>query len=589
MSNFLKYTLATITGIIIASLLFFIILLGSLSAMLVAGDKAVSIDENSILVLKAGVPIPDRTSTNPFAGFDPSDMSFTPSPGLNDILNNIEKAASDVKIKGILIENGFLASGWGTTEEIRNSLAAFRTSGKFVVSYSDYILTQEGYYLATVADNIFANPQSMLEFKGLSGQVMFYKNALEKIGVDVQVIRHGKFKGAVEPFILDELSKENREQISDYVGSIWSHVVSEISKTRTIPEDQLNLIADNLAVSDVEEAFKNKMIDGLLYRDELIDTLKYLSGTDRDKKLRMVSMTKYSKVPDAGKKVSGRKKIAVIYAEGNIVMGEGNENNIGGNRFAGVIRDARQDSTVKAIVLRINSPGGNAMASDLMWRELDLAARAKPVVISMGNYAASGGYYIAAPASKIYANPTTISGSIGVFGLIPDASGLLTRKLGITTETVNTNQNSDFPSFLRPLNSIEKEVMQMSVEKTYKDFVEKVAEGRKMTFGEVDSIAEGRVWNGTRLIQLGLGDEKGGLKDAIRGAAELAGLENYTIRELPQEEDPYFKLIGSLSGEIKIKILQKELGENLKYYSDIKELESLTGVQARLPYFLEIR
>jgi protease-4 len=557
--------------------------------MLVAGDKAVSIDENSILVLKAGVLIPEKTSTNPFAGFDPVDMTFSPAPGLNDILNNIEKAASDIKIKGILIENGLLASGWGTTDEIRNSLISFRNSGKFVVSYSDYIMTQEAYFLATAADNIFANPQSMLEFKGLSGQVMFYKNALEKVGVDVQVIRHGKFKGAVEPFILDELSKENREQISDYVGSIWSHVVSEISKARIIPENQLNLIADNLVATDIMEAFRNKMIDGLLYRDELIDTLKYWSGTARDKKLRLVSMTKYSKVPGKDKKTSLKDKIAVIYAAGSIVMGEGNENNIGGNRFAGIIRDSRLDSTVKAIVLRVNSPGGNAVASELMWRELDLAARIKPVVISMGNYAASGGYYISAPATKIYANPTTISGSIGVFGLIPDASGLLNKKLGLTTEMVNTNQNSDFPSVLRPLNSTEREVMQMSVEKTYHDFVEKVSKGRKMNFVTVDSLAEGRVWSGTRLIQLGLGDEQGGLKDAIRGAAELAKLENYTIRELPRKEDSYIKIIGSLGGEIKNKILQKELGKYFKYYSDIKEIESVAGIQARLPYFLEIR
>jgi protease-4 len=589
MNNFLKYTLATVTGIIIAGMLFFVFLLASLSAIMSSGNKAVTIDENSILVLKAGIPVPERTSTNPFAGFDPVNLTFTPAPGLNDILKNIEKAAPDKKIKGILVENGLMTSGWGTTEEIRNALASFRSTGKFVISYTDYILNQEGYYLSTACDHIFANPQAMLEFKGLSGEVMFYRNALEKIGVDVQVIRHGKFKGAVEPFILDALSRENREQIKDYTGSIWSHVVSEISQVRLIPENQLNLIADKLMVTDMEEAYRNKLVDGLLYRDELIDTLRHLSGIGKNKKLRLVTMTKYSRVPDQITKRESKNKIAVIYAAGNIVMGDGNEANIGAERYSGVIREARLDSSIKAIVLRVNSPGGNATASELIWREMDLAARSKPVVISMGNYAASGGYYISAPATRIYTNPTTISGSIGVFGLLPDASRLLNQKLGITTETVNTNENSDFPSIFRPLSTLEKEVMQMSVEKTYADFVKKVAAGRKMDAVKIDSLGQGRVWSGSRLVELGLGDETGGLKDAVKGAAELAGIDNYTLKELPQEEDPYLKILSGLSGEIRLKLLQRELGKSFKYYSEIKELENLSGIQARLPYFIEIR
>jgi len=588
MNHFLKYTLATVTGIIIAAMLLFIFLLASLSAVMSSGNKAVTIEENSILVLKAGIPVPERTSTNPFAGFDPVNLTFTPAPGLNDILKNIEKAASDKNIKGILVENGLMTSGWGTTEEIRNALTTFRNSGKFVISYTDYILNQEGYYLSTACDHIFANPRAMLEFKGLSGEVMFYRNALDKLGIEVQVIRHGKFKGAVEPFILDELSIENREQIKDYVGSIWSHVVSGISEVRLIPENQLNLIADKLIVTDIEEAYRNKLVDGLLYRDELIDTLRYLSGIGKNRKPRLVTMTKYSRVPDHNRKGDGKNRIAVIYAAGNIVMGDGNETNIGASRYAGVIREARLDSNIKAIVLRVNSPGGNAIASELIWRELDLAARSKPVVISMGNYAASGGYFISAPATRIYANPTTISGSIGVFGLIPDASRLLNQKLGITTETVNTNENSDFPSVFRPLSQLEKEVMQMSVEKTYADFLNKVAEGRKMDKAQVDSLGEGRVWSGSRLVELGLGDKIGGLMDAVKGAAELAGIDSYTLKELPQEEDPYMKLLSGLSGEIRIRLLQKELGKSFKYYSEIRELENLSGIQARLPYFIEI-
>jgi len=413
MRNFLKYTLATITGIIIASILFFVIMLASFSAIVSSGNKSVSVSNNSILVLKAGVTIPDRGDQNPLSGIDLVNLTFSPSAGLNDILHNIEKASGDSKIKGILIENGLLPSGWATTEEIRNALLKFRENGKFVISYSDYVLTQECYYLATAADKIYINPGSMVEFKGLSSEVMFYKKALEKIGVEVQVTRHGKFKGAVEPFILDKLSDENRTQIKDYAGSLWNQIITDISKSRDIPVEQLNKLADNLDGNLASGAFESKLVDGLMYRDALIDTLKSLSGINKDKELNLISMTKYTKVADTKLSFSAKNKIAVVYASGTIVTGKGNQGNIGGNYYADVISKARLDSSVKAIVLRVNSPGGSATASDIMWRELDLAARVKPVVISMGNYAASGGYFISAPGTKIYADPMTISGLQG--------------------------------------------------------------------------------------------------------------------------------------------------------------------------------
>ncbi len=589
MKSFLKYTLATITGIIIASILFFVIMVASLSALVASGDKPASISDNSILVLKAGVDIPDRGDQNPLAGFDPFNMTFTPSPGLNEILKNIEKASADSKIKGILIENGLLPSGWATTGEIRNALEKFRKDGKFIISYSDYVLTQQCYYLSTAADKIYINPGSMVDFKGLSSEIMFYKKALEKIGVEVQVIRHGKFKGAVEPFILDKLSEENRTQIKDYAGSIWNQAISDISKSRGIPADKLNKLADNLEGNLASKALESKLIDGLMFRDELIDTLKSLSGISSDKDLNLVSMTKYSKVPDPNRTVSSKNKIAVVYASGTIVMGKGNDNNIGGNYYAEVIRKARLDTLVKAIVLRVNSPGGNAIASEIIWRELELAAKAKPVIISMGNYAASGGYFISAPATKIYADPTTISGSIGVFGLIPNAQKLMEQKLGLSTEIVSTNKNSDFPSIYRPMNNYEKEVMQMSIENVYNDFVGKVASGRKMSVESVDSIGQGRVWSGTSAQKNGLVDELGGLKDAIKGAADLAGIDTWSIRELPVIEDPYIRLLSELGGEIRMSILKKELGESVKYYNMLQEIKDLSGIQARLPYFIEIR
>jgi protease IV len=588
MKNFLIYTLATITGLIIASFIFFLLTIASLSAIIASGDKPVTISNNTVLILKAGVPIPDRGNPNPWAGFDIVNMSFSPTPGLNEILHNIKRAAADPKITGILIENGLLPSGWATTDEIRNALIKFRESGKFIISYTDYVLTQEAYFLSTAADKIYLNPQAMVDFKGLTGEVMFYRKALEKIGVEVQVTRHGKFKGAVEPFILDEMSRENREQINDYVGSIWKHVVSDVSKARNIPEDQVNKIADNLDANEAPDALQNKLIDGLIYRDCLIDTLKSLSGLGKDDKINTISMSKYSKIPDPGKIFSAENKIAVIFAEGSIVMGKGNETNIGGNSYADIIRKVRQDSTIRAIVLRVNSPGGVAIAADIIWRELDLASKVKPVVVSMGNYAASGGYYISAPATKIYASPVTISGSIGVFGMLPNLSKLLNNKLGLTTETVNTNDHSDFPSLTRPMNGYEQKVMQKSIENIYSDFISRVSEGRKINISHVDSIGQGRVWSGNKAKTLGLVDEIGGLESAIKGAAELAGIEKYSIREYPFLEDPYTKLLTGLTGEVRMKILEKELGEYARYYSEIKELISISGIQARLPYFIEI-
>jgi protease IV len=591
MKNFLIYTLATITGIILVSIIFFFIMVGSLSVMVASGNKTVAASNNSVLVLKGGVQIPDRTDPNPFSGLDIINMTLTQAPGLNDILKDIEKAEFDPKIKGILIENGLLPSGWATTEEIRDALLKFRKEcGKFVISYSDYVLEQEGYYLSTAADKIYINPSSTVDFKGLSGEVMFYKKALEKIGIEVQVTRHGKFKGAVEPYILDKLSDENKEQIKEYVGSIWNHVVNMISAARGIPEKKLNLLADNLAGNIASSALESGLVDGLLFRDELNDTLKALSGLKKDDKIHFISMSKYSKVPDIRKVTYSKNKIAVIYASGTIVMGKGTDNNIGGNRYADIIREERLDTAVKAIVMRVNSPGGNAIASDIMWRELMLAAKVKPVVISMGNLAASGGYYISAPGTKIYSSPTTISGSIGVFGLIPNAGKLLEQKLGISTESVKTNANSDFPSIYRPMSVYEKETMQASIEKIYGDFVSKVAEGRKMTTASVDSIGQGRVWSGSSAMKIGLIDEMGGLKDAIKGAVVLAGIDfnSYSVRELPEAEDPYTRLLTQLGGELRMSLIKKELGESFRFYNEITEIRDLSGIQARLPYFIEI-
>ena len=588
MKNFLKYVLATITGIIIVSILFIVVMLASLSVMMVSGDKTTSISDNSVLVLKAGVNIPDKGSKNPYSGIDIINMTVTPAPGLNEILQNLKKAASDDKVKGVLIENGMIPSGWATTEELRDGLKKFRESGKFVIAWSDYLLMQEGYYLSAAADKIYVNPSSTVDFKGLSGEVLFYKKALEKLGVEVQVIRHGKFKGAVEPYILDRLSAENREQILTYVGSIWSHVLNNISADRGIPVEKLNSIADNLTGYVAQGALESGLVDGLLYHDQLIDTLKVRSGLTPDDKIALVPMHKYTKVPESKKTPYQKNKISVVYASGSIVNGKGNENNIGGDSFRDVIRKERKDSTVKAIVLRVNSRGGSAIASDMIWRELELAAKDKPVVISMGNYAASGGYFIAAPGTKVMASPTTITGSIGVFGLIPNTGKLMEQKLGVTYETVETNSNSDFPSVYRSMNTVEKEAMQRSIEVIYSDFVNKVSAGRKMTFNEVDSIAQGRVWSGSDALRIGLVDGFGGLTDAVAEAGRLAGLEAWSLRELPVSEDPFLKMISQFGAEIKNRILKNELGEFERIFDELREIRDLSGIQARLPYYIEV-
>ena len=503
--------------------------------------------------------------------------------GLNDILANLKRAEEDTKIKGVIIETGIIPSGWATASEIHQALLKFRESGKFVISYTDYILTQESYYISTAADKIYINPTAIMELQGISAEVMFYKKALEKIGVDVQIIRHGKFKGAVEPFLLDRLSDENREQIASFTGSIWNSVVNDISAARELEPAEINRIADLMLAYDPDEALRLNLIDGLLYKDMVSDTLRMLIGIDPDKKIKTVSMAQYSKAPVPGKKSVSKDKIAVIYASGSIVMGKGSEANIGGNAYAEAIREARRDSSIKAIVLRVNSPGGNAIASELIWREADLARKVKPVVISMGNYAASGGYYISAPATKILCNPTTITGSIGVFSMIPNAGKLLNEKIGITTEVVKTNRHSDAPSITRAITTYEQQVMQKSTEKFYGTFVGHVAEGRGMTFEAVDNIGEGRVWSGAEALRNGLADKAGGLRDAIAEAAELAGLETYSVKELPELVDPYTRIIKELTGDVRLRIAERELGPLAAYINDLREVATLTGIQARLP------
>ncbi len=588
MKSFLKYTLATITGLIIAGILFLFISLAGFSAMIASADKPVSIKSNSVLVLNTGLNIPEKGTSDPLSSFDPVSFTFSPAAGINNILSNLDKAVKDDKIKGVLIENGPMINGWGKAEEIRNALIKFKKSGKFVISYTDYILTQESYFISTAADKVFVNPNAMMEFKGLASEVVFYKNALEKLGINVQVIRHGKYKGAVERFMLDRLSEENRQQITTYINAIWDHVISRISEARNISAEELNRLADDLVGFDIEKAQQAGLVDGLIYKDQLLEELANLTGTETDKKPELVSMAKYSKVI-TGDNEKAESSIAVVYAEGNINVGKGQTGTIGGESFSEMMRKIRKSNDYKAVVIRINSPGGSAIASDNIWREIELTKQQIPVVVSMSNYAASGGYYMAAPATKIFAQPTTITGSIGVFGLFPEASGLMETKLGITSEVVKTNKNADILSVFREMNGQEKAVYQQNIDNTYEQFVNRVSDGRGIDRAIVDDMGQGQVYGGNDALNKNLVDYIGGLNDAIDEAAKLASLDNYKLKEFPKEEDPYTKLMKSLTGDIRAKIIKRELGVLAKHYETINELKGMTGIQARLPYYLDIR
>jgi len=414
----------------------------------------------------------------------------------------------------------------------------FKESGKFIIAHAD-MYSQSAYYLASVADKVYLTPEGAMSWLGINSQVMFFKRALDKLGIEAQVIKEGEYKGAPEMFMYEKLSAENRAQIQSYIGSIWNHLVTNVALSRNLQVDSLNYMADNLLIANGEAALKYKMIDGLKYYDEVLNELKELTDTPEKDDLKAVTMKKYIKVP-AKRKEKGliRDKIAVVYATGSIVSGDKEGDIISSDRFAKAVRKARRDSTIKAIVLRVNSGGGSALASEVIWREVKLASETKPVIASMGDVAASGGYYILAAANKVIANPTTITGSIGVFGVILNGPEFMKSKLGITSDVVKTNKHSDFGSFFRPLDTSEKSVLQNEIGNIYKTFVTRVADGRGMTTEDVDKIARGHVYSGEDALNINLIDEFGGLTKAIAIAANEAGLENYRIVNYPEVKDP---------------------------------------------------
>lgn len=555
--------------------------------MVSSQDQVAEIKPQTVLHVQLSQPIMDRSNNNPMDNFDFSTFKPIIQLGLNDILKNLEKAKNDSDIEGIYLDLTIIPSGIATIGEIRNALINFKESGKFILAYADSY-TQPTYYLASIADKIYLNPEGLVTFVGLRSEIMFFKEAMAKLGIEPQIIRHGKFKSAVEPFMYTKMSEENREQVMMYMGSIWNQILDGISKERQISTKTLNKLADNLILNNAQSAVDNGLIDGLKYKDEILDELVELTGKSDDDKIEAISLERYTHVTIKKRKSFEKNKIAVIYASGSVMMGEGPEGTIGSDRISKAIRKARKDSSIKAIVFRVNSGGGSALASEIIWREVKLAQEVKPVIASLGDVAASGGYYIVAPAQKIIASPNTITGSIGVFGLLFNGKELLNKKLGIHVDVAKTNKFSDIGSFSRRLTAQEREVIQGSVEEIYKTFTKHVADGRNMTIKEVDDIGQGRVWSGTNALDIGLIDGFGGLDEAIKLAAEEANIENYRIVNLPKLKEPLEQLLEDFQGNVKASILKQELGTEYKYYKTLRNITAQDGIQARIPYEVEI-
>jgi len=591
MKQFFKIMFASMLGCIISFLIIFLILTGIIAGIASLSDKDnVKITSNSILHIKLDEQITDRASDNPFENLNIGNMNFKTPLGLNIILDNIRKAKTDPNIKGIYIEFSMPIAGIASLEEIRNALIDFKISKKFVISYSE-LYTLGTYYLASVSDKIYLNPQGYFDFRGLSVTSYFFKGTLDKLDIKTEIIRgkNNKYKSAVEPLLLEKMSEANKEQNKVLITSFWNHIRQGISDARKISMDNLNNIADSLKIESATDALKYKMVDDLFYKDQLISELCKRTGNVQPKDLKIISIKQYSSVADKHKKHNlSQDKIAIIYAVGEIQGGEGDQKKIGSESLSKTIREAREDKNIKAIVLRVNSPGGMVTASEVIYREIMLAKKEKPVVVSMGNLAASGGYWISCGADKIFANPNTITGSIGVFGIMFNLQDFLKNKLGITSESVNTNSHSDIFTFSRPLTPFEKNYLQNGTEKIYHQFLEHVANGRHLTTAYVDSIGQGRIWTGEDALKLKLVDEIGGIDKAVKAAAQLAKMSDYRIVELPKQENAIMQILKNLGDEGNEAFVKKNLGEKYSLYKYIESVSNWKGIQARLPYELII-
>ena len=582
MKSFLKNILATIIGIISSIIVMILLIIGFIA--IISSKDEVKVKENSILKIDlANTSVVERSSENPFDGLSLSgDVASTIE--LKQVLDNIEKAKNDNKIKAIYINTSFVNAGLSQIEEIRNKLVEFKSCGKPIIAYSE-VYSQSGYYFSSVADKIYLNPEGIVELNGLSAGIMFYKGLLEKLDIEVQIIRHGKFKSAVEPFMLDKMSDANREQMQLLLNSFADNLFDSIASQRGMTLSDIHNHANNLSLENAKSCLDLHYVDALLYQDQVDDSLLVISKSE---KLNFISLNKYSNVKVEKKEIS-RNKIAIIYATGEINSGKGDVKSIGSETTAKAIKTAREDKNVKAIVLRVNSPGGSALASDVIWRETVLAKEEKPLIVSMGDYAASGGYYIACAADSIVANPTTLTGSIGVFGMIPNLQKLYKNKLGISIDTVNTNKHADM-GMNRALTKFEENKIQKSVVDIYTTFITHVGEGRNMSTTAVDKIGQGRVWTGYDAKYIGLIDTYGGLEKAVEIAVYLAKIEDYRIISLPKKKDPFAELALKFGGETSISdLVMLKLGLKTELTNPIENLLKRDKIQARIPFIMELK
>lgn len=584
MKQFLKFTLATIVGVIIAWFIGLLLFFGVVGALSQSEESVTTLKPNSIYELDLDGALVDRSEDNPLLlmaqAFGQDEEKVI---GLDDVLANINKAKNDENIVGIYLKGGELFGGMASIKEIRDALSDFKKTGKFIIAYADNYM-QSNYYLASVADKILMNPQGLFELKGLASEQVFFKNTLDKLGIEMQIVKVGTYKSAVEPFITTKMSDANREQVTVYVNSLWNTMLKQISTDRKISVDSLNAYANEMMMFKPTEKVKQyALIDSLVYADEVDSILKsYVKSSDNEFKL--VKHTKMNNVADNSK--FEKDKIAVIYALGGI--DDSQSEGIVSEKIIETINEVAKDEMVKAVVLRVSSPGGSAYGSEQIWRALTNLKAKKPLIVSMGDYAASGGYYISCMADEIIAQPNTITGSIGIFGMIPNIQGL-NNKIGLTYDVVKTNTLSDAISLNRPFRAEERDLMQNYVNRGYELFVKRCADGRNKTAEQIKTIAEGRVWTGADAIKIGLVDKLGGLNDAIVFAAKKAKLDKYQVKQYPEKEDFATKLMKSFGDEAEARYAKAFLGENYKLFKHIKDIEKMNGIQARLPFDIVIR
>ena len=588
MKIFLAALLAVVVGGVVSSLLWIFVFVGLAGSM----ESTTVVKPNSVLVLDFAEDIKDAPSSNPLGAIDFNTMTIRKQLSLLQVLRTIKAAENDERIKGIYLRpTGVGSVDMAGIEEIRSALADFKKSGKFVVSFNEGY-NQGLYYLASVSDKIYLQPEGNMSWQGLTSVLMFYTGMFEKLDISVDIFRPTacKYKSAVEPYFLKKMSPDNRRQLSELGDSMWEVILDAVSEARGIDKKELNLLADKLAVSLPEEALKHNFVDGLIYEDQMNGVFAELGvELNGDGECEKVSLGEYAAQVVDLQNISAD-KVAVVYAEGQILDGTGEQEAIYGQTMAETIKSVRLDDKVKAVVLRVNSPGGSALASDVIWREIELLKAEKPVVISMGSVAASGGYYISAPADVIVANKSTMTGSIGVFGMIMNPNKLLTNKVGVTFDSVSTNTHSTFGTLGHNIDTTERAMIMKGVDKVYTRFTSLVSEGRNLPLDKVLDIAGGRVWSGVQAQEVGLVDTLGGLDNAIALAAEKADLENYRIHEVLSTEDPFTALLEGFGVQIRSSILRKELGsEAYIQYNKVKSVVSQNGVMAMMPYEIEFK